>query len=544
LAALALLAAPASAVTATLAPPSASASTTCATHAVSDFDGDGRSDLVVGVPGKATAVGAGAGTIVVFHGAADGQHPVRALSQSSAGVAGAGQAGAHFGALVETGDFDGDGCADALVYAPAEHQTVQANGGVPFTTTGTLTVLYGRPGATLDATRTQFITDLDLPKTGGDSLWSTCENPDSDNIQGCAELLLRPAPGDFNGDGFTDVAVIHRTVPGNSKEDPMESVLVIPGTASGLDPAHRYVLPTNDNSAVPCDVGQYIVSTSVGDANHDGYDDLATGCYLPRDDSPSEHYSQVDVYYGARSGLDSGKASQTWNQEVAGVPGGDHVASGVTTAFGDFNHDGYDDLAIGHPSAQQCYGSSNNGGASVSVIYGSKAGLTSTHAQLWQPGHNGVPGTPSATSRFGSGLTTGDFNGDGDDELVIRDPSYDGITVLPGSRTAGLVSTHSLHWNPDTTGIAGSVGSGDAWGAGLVVGNFGHGTGQDLVVVDTGWHNHAGSVTELFGSTASNTGLRTTYSTRFTEASAGVPGALQNGDYFGAFSACWLAVEH
>lgn len=128
--------------------------------------------------------------------------------------------------------------------------------------------------------------------------------------------------------------------------------------------------------------------------------------------------------------------------------------------------------------------------------------------------------------------------------LVVRDPSFDGITVLPGTRSSGLVSAQTLHWSPRTAGIPGAVADGDAWGAGLMVGSYGRGRGQDLVVVDPAWHNDAGSVTQLFGSTTASAGLRTTHATRLTEATPGVPGALHDGDYFGASNACWLAVEN
>jgi hypothetical protein len=86
---------------------------------------------------------------------------------------------------------------------------------------------------------------------------------------------------------------------------------------------------------------------------------------------------------------------------------------------GDFNDDGYDDLAIGTPGASDA-GPSASG--SVHIIYGSSTGLTDSGDQLWNQDTSGIEGAAGASDQFGSSLAVGDFNCDGYDDLAIGTP--------------------------------------------------------------------------------------------------------------------------
>jgi hypothetical protein len=104
------------------------------------------------------------------------------------------------------------------------------------------------------------------------------------------------------------------------------------------------------------------------DFNNDGADDLAVG--VPGEDVGSaEDAGAVNVLYGvAGTGL-NGNGSQQFTQPVSAVEAGDQFGS--VLASGDFNNDGFADLAVGAPTED--VGNVPDAGA-VSVLYGSSAG--------------------------------------------------------------------------------------------------------------------------------------------------------------------------
>jgi hypothetical protein len=92
--------------------------------AVGDFDGDGVGDLAAGAAGENRS----RGLVVVFpgrRGQGVGAAPATAISQSTPGVAGRGEAGDEFGAALAAGDVTGDGRADLAVGAPAENGSAE-----------------------------------------------------------------------------------------------------------------------------------------------------------------------------------------------------------------------------------------------------------------------------------------------------------------------------------------------------------------------------------------------------------------------------------
>jgi len=177
----------------------------------------------------------------------------------------------------------------------------------------------------------------------------------------------------------------------------------------------------------------------------------------------------------------------TWcaHQDSSGVSGGaeddDHF--GGALAFGDFDGDGFDDLAVGAPGEDA-------GAGFVHVFYSNSRLLSLTGQQAFDQddvGGDDDEGTENG-DHFGAGLATGDFDDDGFDDLVVGSPGEDlpdsfaacillqcedagGVHVLYGS-AAGLQLVTSEFF--DSGGLIGGSGprEDDRAGSSFAVGDF------------------------------------------------------------------------
>lgn len=143
------------------------------------------------------------------------------------------------------------------------------------------------------------------------------------------------------------------------------------------------------------------------DFNGDGYRDLVIG-------APSATVGgkraagYIAVLYGSRSGITTANRAVI-SQNSSGVPGSAETgdAFGDAVASGDFDNDGYADLAVGTPGEDLPTGT--DAGA-VIVFWGSSSGVGT-------PQWIDEPDSPSG--RFGSALTSGDFDADGAADLAV-----------------------------------------------------------------------------------------------------------------------------
>lgn len=152
----------------------------------------------------------------------------------------------------------------------------------------------------------------------------------------------------------------------------------------------------------------------------------------------------------------------TWTRDTTGVLGTGACDDlfGASLAIADFNDDGYDDLAIAAPGANDARPVASG---SVHVLYGSTTGLTEAGDQLWTMDTSGVDGTAESGDYWGDALSAGDFNCDGYSDLAIGSPRRltGWVSVLHGG-SGGLSS--------DSDRVL--SGSGGHFGAALAAGNF------------------------------------------------------------------------
>ncbi|GAA2356090.1 FG-GAP-like repeat-containing protein [Streptomyces cuspidosporus] len=225
--------------------------------------------------------------------------------------------------------------------------------------------------------------------------------------------------GDVDGDGYDDLAVgaPDAAVKGHAKAG---YVALTFGTTSGIKVSRHQGL-TQSHTGVPGtpEAGDRFGSAlALGDMDGDGHADLVVGA-SGEAIGDVKGAGSVTVVFGSPTGL-SNKAIAFHAPTVTARQG-----FGGRLALGDYNHDGLQDLAVVD-------------GTKVDLVLGAK-NLRSTPTpkitRLSPPG--GGAGT--------RGISSGDVNGDGYDDLVtvayVDDPADEGtLGVLPGS-AAGLKST-------------------------------------------------------------------------------------------------------
>lgn len=342
----------------------------------------------------------------------------------------------------------------------------------------------------------------------GNQLWHLDTPLVQETAQAVDNLGSALAEGDFDHDGYADLAI---GIPGRDflfGVDNIGAVLVLYGSPDGLGTAGQQILTQGSGQVEDGDLFGWALAS--GDFDGDGFDDLAVGA--PDEDLPGPagdlvNAGNVTVFYGSATGLGT---SEAWDQDVAGVPGAAETGDlfGSSLASGDFDRDGRDDLAVG------AYGDTVGGQSSaglVILLFGSSSGLTASGSQRFRQGFNGLGDSAEVGDGFGFSLAAGDFDDNGYDDLVIGAPAEDHEAL--GAVNAGVI--HVLYGGPGGLDpadselvwqgsgvILGTPEDGDFFGWSLAVGRVDSDREDDLVVGAPGEFISAlaeGQVHVLFG---------------------------------------------
>lgn len=412
-----------------------------------DFDRDGYADIAVGVPGEDHGNDPDKkdlGAVLFLYGGPGGFERgggrVEQLLPKHAN-----SPGAHFGAALVWGDFNGDGREDLAVSATF------ADVSGPGSQEGLVEVYFGGCATGICTTGSQVL---------------------HGSVEG-EHYGFALAAGDINGDGIDDLAVgAPRADVGSSSQAGRVEVFHGSTGSNPLQLAMAFDQGTSGVAGALEPGDGYGASLTIGDLNCDGRGDLAIGSANEAVGS-TEGAGAVSVLYGTSNGLTT-SGDIMFHQNSSGVGGTANTfnAFGKYLVAADFTGDGCDDLAVGAPIDRNREGS-------VSVFYGSNQGIQPADSHyshqdlcaigspgggcLLGPGH----GAPIPGDMFGFSLAAGDTNWDGFDDLIVGAPGKGGkgaATILLGSASQLNYTGHTMALHQDLPEVPGSAESNDQFG--------------------------------------------------------------------------------
>jgi hypothetical protein len=346
-----------------------------------DINGDGYSDIIVGVAfyshGESFEGGA-----FTYHGSAIG------ITTTAATIIESNQVNAIMGNSVDgAGDVNGDGYSDVIVGA-FHYANGETNEGAAFIYHGSATGIINT--ATFMTESNKAFAEMGFSVAGA---------------------------GDVNGDGYSDVIV--GVVGYTNGATTGGAAYIYQGSATGISSTVATVIESNQASA------QLGISVAgAGDLNGDGYSDVVVGA--------NQHdfgQGAAFVYHGSPTGIGNIATAMMETDQANGQMG---ISVG---GAGDVNGDGYSDVIVG---ASGISNSQTNEGAAF-VYYGNAATNSNrNNLSLYNVDLN----TPISSSNFplpnfGTGLFAKSFLGRGKGKMVWETKvSYEPFSGTPITNSA------------------------------------------------------------------------------------------------------------
>ena len=397
-----------------------------------DFNGDGYGDIVVGAPAFEHRRGAAYIILGRKHFGPTAHADITLRGDAFQDITGYSVSGA--------GDVDGDGLDDVLVGS--------------FSASPQGRDMAGTIYCVLGGTKKQGIFDLaDLNGFDGFKMYG-------EHAGDCAGYDVAAA-GDFNNDGVDDLVVsamlsnagevdggntyvifgsqFDAKVPTTMPTGP--SSMPTPAPSHSRDslgsgklpfPARSPLGSIEENHAGAMFHGDKTLSSVVfpGDVDGDGIDDILAAA---DGDAYVIYGAADDDLYAAWSG----ELDMIPKKKPDGTYGAAIIADcdiEVVSSAGDFNDDGFEDMALACPS-------NADGSGTVFIVFGGDAIKASTELSDLVRGVDYVEITGGAESdAFGSSLSYLDFNADGYTDVVIGAPERDRAYVYFGGATADAAS--------------------------------------------------------------------------------------------------------
>ncbi len=438
------------------------------------------------------------------------------------------------------GDFNGDGIGDVAIGVPNE---AIVSSGSNRLGAGAVSVIYGSSANGLVGAQVG---------TPSSQLWHQDIVDIADAVEANDLFGEGIAVGDFNGDGFDDLAVAVR---GDN------AIQIINGSPTGLVGAGSRLIrcqdiDDGDPSALSTirvggtRVAGGSIAMNVGDFDHNGVDDLV---FEGNAFVNGGRVSDVVVLFGhfgvgpasGISAFDSTllRFTNNTNGSLAGEVK-------VALAVGDVDVDGDDDLAVGLPFADISIASgqvvSEAGTVAVVLAVPSQNASFPGRTVLDLAGRRtltqatGNPEPFESGDKFGSALAMADFNGDGRADLAVGAAFDDrglnsfidegAVSVFSGAQTFQSFWTQNVLNQPRE--------SGDNFGLALAAADFNGDGRADLAIGQPGDHvdqssgDEAGAVSVVYGG-ATGLGLTNGPGNQyFVEGTVG--GLSRVGERFGA----------